>query len=396
MNNNNSPKLLLQQNPINEGTNNFGIKNYNVNVERNSKPKFDLNLSDYFKLIEHKKDPLIKKRKIRNIALNRKSESNKSHKSISHKSYKSNKSNNSYKSNKSNKSSKKSLKSNNSRKSLDKKINKKESNNNVEKKENKDNSRDLVMNDLKKDKPEKIFNKRLNKQKVIKSKLPSTNNTTVKKAEIKKLIRNMSCKNFNNTKLKKNYDLEELKLRKDEDEDMTHNIGKYNISTKYFEKVKFNKFKYYNDRNNYYIDTRRQRIEDYLNKELYEKYKVLKPLRITERIFYMEEDEKMNNEKNDINISNNLFYSDYNRKNNVFKIINNYLFNESSNFNKCNKNIMKNKNLKMYYQKVKQISNSRRDLLTKEFFDGIKRRNYNLLDFNFSFLYKKNKGKNNK
>ena len=396
MNNNNSPKLLLQQNPINEGTNNFGIKNYNVNVERNSKPKFDLNLSDYFKLIEHKKDPLIKKRKIRNIALNRKSESNKSHKSISHKSYKSNKSNNSYKSNKSNKSSKKSLKSNNSRKSLDKKINKKESNNNVEKKENKDNSRDLVMNDLKKDKPEKIFNKRLNKQKVIKSKLPSTNNTTVKKAEIKKLIRNMSCKNFNNTKLKKNYDLEELKLRKDEDEDMTHNIGKYNISTKYFEKVKFNKFKYYNDRNNYYIDTRRQRIEDYLNKELYEKYKVLKPLRITERIFYMEEDEKMNSEKNDINISNNLFYSDYNRKNNVFKIINNYLFNESSNFNKCNKNIMKNKNLKMYYQKVKQISNSRRDLLTKEFFDGIKRRNYNLLDFNFSFLYKKNKGKNNK
>ena len=396
MNNNNSPKLLLQQNPINEGTNNFGIKNYNVNVERNSKPKFDLNLSDYFKLIEHKKDPLIKKRKIRNIALNRKSESNKSHKSISHKSYKSNKSNNSYKSNKSNKSSRKSLKSNNSRKSLDKKINKKESNNNVEKKENKDNSRDLVRNDLKKDKPEKIFNKRLNKQKVIKSKLPSTNNTTVKKAEIKKLIRNMSCKNFNNTKLKKNYDLEELKLRKDEDEDMTHNIGKYNISTKYFEKVKFNKFKYYNDRNNYYIDTRRQRIEDYLNKELYEKYKVLKPLRITERIFYMEEDEKMNNEKNDINISNNLFYSDYNRKNNVFKIINNYLFNESSNFNKCNKNIMKNKNLKMYYQKVKQISNSRRDLLTKEFFDGIKRRNYNLLDFNFSFLYKKNKGKNNK
>lgn len=393
MNNNNSPKLLLQQNPINEGTNNFGIKNYNVNVERNSKPKFDLNLSDYFKLIEHKKDPYIKKRKIRNIALNRKSESNKSHKSISHKSYKSN---NSYKSNKSNKSNKKSLKSNNSRKSLNKKINEKESNNNVEKKENKDNSRDLVVGDLKKDEPEKIFNKRLNKQKVIKSKLPSTNNTTVKKAEIKKLIRNMSCKNFNNTKLKKNYDLEELKLKNDEDEDMTHDIGKYNISTKYFEKVKFNKFKYYNDRNNYYIDTRRQRIEDYLNKELYEKYKVLKPLRTTERIFYKEEDEKMTNEQNDINISNNLFYSDYNRKNNVFKIINNYLFNESSNFNKCDKNIMKNKNLKMYYQKVKQISNSRRDLLTKEFFDGIKRRNYNLLDFNFSFLYKKNKGKNNK
>lgn len=390
MNNNNPSKLLLQQNQINEGTNNPTIKNYNPNIERNTKPKFDLNLSDYFKLIEHKKEPHIMKRKIRNIALNRKSESNRSHRSISHKSYKSN---NSYKSNKSNK---KSIKSNNSKKSSDKKINKKESNNNIDKKENKDNSRDLVMNNLKKDEPEKIFNKRLNKQKMIKSKLPSTNNTTVKKAEIKKLIRNMSCKNFNNTKLKKNYNLEELKLKSDENEEITHDIGKYNISTKYFERVKFNKYKYYNDRNNYYIDTRRQRIEDYLNKELYEKYKVLKPLRTTERIFYKEEDEKTTKEQNDINISNNLFYSDYNRKNNVFKIINNYLFNESSNYNKCNKNIMKNKNLKMYYQKVKQISNSRRDLLTSEFFDGIKRRNYNLLDFNFSFLYKKNKGKNNK
>ena len=117
---------------------------------------------------------------------------------------------------------------------------------------------------------------------------------------------------------------------------------------------------------------------------------------MTDRIFYKEEGEKTINEQDGINISNNLFYSDYNRKSNVFKIINNYLFIESSNYNKCDKNIMKNKNLKMYYQKVKQISNSRKNLLTNEFFDDGKKKKYNLLDFNFSFFYKKLKGKINK
>ena len=382
MNNNNSPKLLLLPKQIIEGANNSSIQNYNENIERNNKPKFDLNLSDYFKLIEHKKDPYLVKTKKRKFSINRKSESN-----ISQKSYKSNKSNKSSGSNK---------KSNNNKKPLHKNMNKKEANNNLNKKENKDNSRDLVMNNLNKNESEKIFNKRLNKQNMTKNKLPPTNNTTVKKTEIKKLIRNMSCKNFNNTKLKKNYNLEELNIKNEEDEEINHDIGKYNISTKYFEKVKFNKYKYYNDRNNYYIASRRQRIEDYLDRELYEKYKILKPLRMTERIFYKEEGEKTTNGEDIINISNNLFYSDYNRKNNVFKIINNYLFVESSNYNKCDKNIMKNKNLKMYYQKVKQISNSRKNLLTNEFFDDGKKKKYNLLDFNFSFFYKKLKGKINK
>ena len=117
---------------------------------------------------------------------------------------------------------------------------------------------------------------------------------------------------------------------------------------------------------------------------------------MTERIFYKENNEKINNQRNEINISNNLFYSDYNKKNNVFKAINHFLFNESDNYNKCDKNLLSNKKIKMYYDKVKQISNSRKNLFTEDFFNDNKKKECDLFDFDFSFLYRKYNLKKNK
>ena len=351
MNNDNSTKLLhSNKNEIQNNIQDSAIKKYNKNIQRNVKPKYELNLSDYFKLLKHKEKPTMKKKL--NKKQTKKIDINKSHKSISNKSNMSNKSNE--------------ISTKNNSPDLDLKFMNNES--------------------------EKIFNKRIIKHKMIKNKLPSTNNTTIKKTAIKKLIKNMSCKNFNNTKLKKIYDLEEIGKEKEED---LHNIGKFLVSSKYFEKVKFNRYKYYNINNNYYIDGRRQRIEDYLNKMIFEKYKVIKPLRMTERIFYKEEDEKTNKEQNDINISNNLFYSDYNRQNKYFKDINNFLFNESSNYNGYNNTkLPKNKNLTQYYKNIKKISNSRKNLMIDDYFDP-NRKEYSLLDFNFS-LFHRNKSKKNK
>ena len=49
--------------------------------------------------------------------------------------------------------------------------------------------------------------------------------------------------------------------------------------------------------------------------------------------------------------------------------------------------------MKMYYKNIKQISDSRKNLLTNEFFG---RKDYSLLDFDFSFLCKKHKTRKNK
>ena len=367
MNNDNSTKQLhSNKNEIQNNIQDSAIKKYNKNIQRNVKPKYELNLSDYFKLLKHKEKPSMKKKL--NKKQTKKIDINKSHKSISNKSNMSNKSN-----------------------EISTKNRKSCSNNIKQNKKEKNNSPDLDLKFMNNE-SEKIFNKRIIKHKMIKNKLPSTNNTTIKKTAIKKLIKNMSCKNFNNTKLKKIYDLEEIGKEKEED---LHNIGKFLVSSKYFEKVKFNRYKYYNINNNYYIDGRRQRIEDYLNKMIFEKYKVIKPLRMTERIFYKEEDEKTNKEQNDINISNNLFYSDYNRQNKYFKDINNFLFNESSNYNGYNNTkLPKNKNLTQYYKNIKKISNSRKNLMIDNYFDT-NRKEYSLLDFNFS-LFHRNKSKKNK
>ena len=375
MNNDNSSKLLIHEKQEKGVIFNPPIKNQSK--ERNSKPKFELNLSDYFKLIQHKKVPnIFIKKSNNNNSPSKKADKNKSH----------------IKSNQTSHSSSKSK----TKKPQEKKT-KKISKNDCEKKENKNDDnklKDFEIKHLNKSDSEKIFNKRLNKQKSAKIKLPSTNNTTIKKTTIKKLIRNASCKNFNNSKIKKDYDLIDINIKKSENEEMDdHDIGKYLISSKYFEKVKYNKCQYYNDKNIYYIETRRQRIEDYFNKIIYEKYKALKPLRMTQRIFYKEENYNINNQQNEINVANNLFYSDYNRKNNYFKSINKFIFEESLNYNKYDKNISNNKNLKLYYKNVKQISSSRKNLLTNDFFG---RKEYSLLDFDFSFLCKKHKTRKNK
>ena len=117
---------------------------------------------------------------------------------------------------------------------------------------------------------------------------------------------------------------------------------------------------------------------------------------MTKRIFYKENNEQINNQRNPINISNNLFYSDYNNKNNVFKVINKFLFNESDNYNKCDKNLLSNKKIKMYYEKIKQISTSRKNLFTEEFFNDNRKKECDLFDFDFSFLYRKYNFKKNK
>ena len=351
--NDNSSKLLLFQ----ESKNVSDISKTNLNKEGNNQEgKTDFNFSAYFKLIKHKNN--------QNINNKKENKNKNNYKLIKQKCYK-------------------------NKNSCEKKHKINNKNNDI------NNISDIDLNHLNISESEKIFNKRINKEKKQKIKLPSTNNTTttLKKTTIKKLIRNSSCKDFNNYILKKNYDIEN-NLKQEEE---SHDIGKYLISSqKFFEKVKNNKCEHYDEKNNYYINSRRQRIENNLNKKLLEEYNILKPLRMTKRIFYKENNEKINNQRNPINISNNLFYSDYNNKNNVFKVINKFLFNESDNYNKCDKNLLSNKKIKMYYEKIKQISTSRKNLFTEEFFNDNKKKECDLFDFDFSFLYKKYNFKKNK
>ena len=115
---------------------------------------------------------------------------------------------------------------------------------------------------------------------------------------------------------------------------------------------------------------------------------------MTSRIFFNEENIKVNNnEQSDTNIVNNLFFSEYNKKNKYIKNINKLLFNDSMNYNNCDENYLHNKNLQNYYKTVKQISASRKDLFTNEFFV---RKEYSILDFEFSFHHKKRRKKSHK
>ena len=79
MNNDNSSKLLIHEKQEKGVIFNPPIKNQSK--ERNSKPKFELNLSDYFKLIQHKKVPniFIKKSNNNNNSPSKKADKNKSH-----------------------------------------------------------------------------------------------------------------------------------------------------------------------------------------------------------------------------------------------------------------------------------------------------------------------------
>ena len=380
----NNDKIIKGENKSNH---NSSIKNVEKNKKRNDKMKFELNLSDYIKLIQHKKNSNFTNKKTNITPINKKGKNNKNNKSLSDKSKEKIKNNSRNK-----KSKEKKLKRNidKNKEKKEKKENKKITNINIKKGKMK--SKELKPKQINKESSENIFNKRLNKQKSAKLKLPSTNNTTIKKPTFKKLIRNASCKNFNNSKLKNNYDLE---IKNNENEEYAHDIRKYLEVSKYEDKKRnYNKLQYYNDSNNYYIYTRRQRIEDYFNQQFYEKYKILQPLRMTSRIFFNEENIKVNNnEQSDTNIVNNLFFSEYNKKNKYIKSINKLLFNDSMNYNNYDENYLHNKNLKNYYKTVKQISASRKDLFTNEFFE---RKEYSLLDFEFSFHHKKRRKKSHK
>ena len=165
------------------------------------------------------------------------------------------------------------------------------------------------------------------------------------------------------------------------------------ISKNYFEKMKFNKYKYYNEKNMDYAKERRQRLEDKLNEILYEKYKVFRPLRTTERKFHFDDETK--NDKNNKKKYDNNMCKVLNNNN----IINNFNFYFDMNIfkenNKDKQNEQNDENSSQiihYNNQINNIIKMRKDLSIESFF-GDFRRDYNLLDFNFTFLFNQNKKK---
>ena len=245
--------------------------------------------------------------------------------------------------------------------------------------------------------------------------------------------RNQSYKNFNNIDLVNKSGIQSkskntklfTKNKKQKKYDMTLNL----VSKNYFEKMKFNKYKYYNDKNENYVKRRRQRVEEKVNEILFEKYKEIRPLRMTERVFFIDEeyksDKNNHNENNKNNFDNNMckvldnnnivnrynyyFYINNikenkednnqnneennknfnnNKKNNNNKNNNNNQNNKNRNKNKKRKIEQKNENsnqITYYNNQINNIVKMRRSLSIEDFFRGF-RRDYNLLDFNFTFL----------
>ena len=233
------------------------------------------------------------------------------------------------------------------------------------------------------------------------------NNINEKNDENKKsnknFRRNKSCMNFNNKKLEKDFEINEKEIKsnnKKEDEKIDKNAKKkYNmtlnlISKKYFEKMKFNKYKYYNEKNMDYAKERRQRVEDKINQILYEKYKISRPLRMSERKFHIDDETKTDN-----NIKkkyDNNMYKVLNTNNNIINNFNFYFdMNNYKENNKDNQNEQKDDNSSQiihYNNQINNIIKMRKDLSIEDFFGGF-RRDYNLLDFNFTFLFNQNKKK---
>ena len=79
----NNDKIIKGENKSNI---NSSIKNVGENKKRNDKMKFELNLSDYFKLIQHKKTSNFTNEKTNITPINKKGKSNKNNKSLSDKS----------------------------------------------------------------------------------------------------------------------------------------------------------------------------------------------------------------------------------------------------------------------------------------------------------------------
>ena len=170
-------------------------------------------------------------------------------------------------------------------------------------------------------------------------------------------------------------------------------------------KSKINISYYYNEKNNDYIKERRHRVEDKFNQILFEKYKITRPLRMTQRKFYVEKNNKSTKKNKNKNNPKNKNKNNYNNKmnpnlnamersnyfNNLNYMMNNFRNIESNKNNKNNKK--QNYNQDIYYrEQINNIIKMRKFLSIEEFFNEIDR-NYNLLDFNFAFLmeYFKNK-----
>jgi hypothetical protein len=207
-----------------------------------------------------------------------------------------------------------------------------------------------------------------------------------------------SCTIFNNDKLKNDLDMNqnnnnnntELEKVIIKNKTLKRNKSNKNMSLnskKYMEKLKlkFDKCKYYNAKNSEYINERRQRIEEKLNEIINEKYKITRPLRMTERVFYVKDESKNDNINNKITFDNHMCKILNNKS-----IINNYDFNmyfylnnfkenaDKQNGEKCNQ-------MNYYNNQINNIIKMRKYMSTESFFNDFKR-DYNLLDFNFAFL----------
>ena len=212
-------------------------------------------------------------------------------------------------------------------------------------------------------------------------------NINSQKEEINRKCNNFkrinSCQNFNNDKLKKDFELNKTKTIKKSEKKKKSNMTLNLISKKYFEKIRFNRYKYYNKKNNEYAKERRKRVEDKLNEIIYEKYRISRPLRISERIFYVDEEFK-NEKNNNKNYYDNNNFQNLNINNNIINNLNFYLNDNIDNHNEQNN---KKSNQIIYYNnQIDNIVKMRKKLSIDEFF-GVFKRDYNLLDFNFTFLF---------
>ena len=216
-------------------------------------------------------------------------------------------------------------------------------------------------------------------------------------------INNMKRNNsyqFDNVGFKKDLNLSDIInktrniLEKSESLKKTQKKKKNNtlnlISQKYFEKMKFNRYKYYNIKNNDYINERRKRVEEKIKDILYEKYKIIRPLRMSERIFYIDSETKSAKNIKRINFDNNMckILNNNNYLNNIncniFFYLDNY---KDINSEKKKEETCPNSSQIIYYKNhINDIIRMRRDLCIEDFFRYF-RRDYHLLDFNFTFLY---------
>ena len=258
-----------------------------------------------------------------------------------------------------------------------------------------------------------IFNKIINSNTIKKNpvKFQRSQSCQILKSNTENDIIKYNKKNKNKKEGEKDNELiEENKL---------HNQTLDLKSKEYSQNIKSDKNQYYNNKNNIYIIERRQRIEEKLNEILFEKYKVVRPLRMTKRKFFIENKSKKNKNKlfdqkiynkrnfnNRMNINlNNILRNNYNNSwNNIMNSSKEN--NEKNNKDYKNKNIIKIRNNddkdfknNPYYSQsinynntINNIIKMRKFLTIEEYFNEI-RREYNLLDFNFSFLLENLKNK---